>query len=265
MLEYYKCVSRVREETWIEMAGHSKWSNIKHKKGKADAQRAKMFTKLSRSITVAAKEGGADLEYNASLKSAIDKAKAENMPNDNIERAIKKGTGDLEGANYEEVQYEGYGPSGVAVFVECLTDNKNRTASDVRHAFEKPGGNLGADGCVSWMFDRKGLIVVNPSEGISEEEFMLEVIDMGADDFIAEDGYYEIITSVESFIDVKRGLEEAGYEIKSADLAYIPQNTVELTNSDDIKNMVKIIEMLEDSDDVQDVYHNWDIPDDLDI
>lgn len=247
------------------MAGHSKWSNIKHKKGKADAQRAKLFTKLSRYITVAAKEGGSDLDYNAALKAAVDKAKAENMPNDNIDRAIKKGTGDLEGANYEEVQYEGYGPSGVAVFVECLTDNKNRTASDVRHAFEKPGGNLGADGCVAWMFDRKGLIVVKDVKDLSEEEFMLEAIDLGADDFTAEEDYYEVVTSVENLIDVEKSLKSAGYNVSSAELAYIPQNTVELTDSDDIKNMVKIIEMLEDSDDVQNVYHNWDIPDDLEI
>ncbi len=249
------------------MAGHSKWSTIKRKKGKQDAQRGKLFTKLSRYITVAARDGGADPEYNAALKAAIDMAKAENMPNDNIDRAIKKGTGDLEGANYEEVQYEGYGPSGIAVLVECLTDNRNRTASDVRHAFDKFGGNLGSTGCVAWMFDRRGLLVLDESENedIDEETLMMESIDLGADDFSSEDGIIEIITSVEEFINVKNGLEEKGYKFTSADLAYLPQNTSKLESEEDIKNMIKMIEALEDSDDVQNVYHNWEIPDDLDL
>lgn len=247
------------------MAGHSKWSNIKNRKGKADSQRAKLFTKLSRYITVAAKEGGADLSYNTALKSAVDKAKAENMPNDNIERAIKKGTGDLEGANYEEVQYEGYGPSGVAVLVECLTDNRNRTASDVRHAFDKYGGNLGATGCVSWVFDRKGLIVIEKTESISEEELTLQAIEAGAEDFSSEEEVYEIITSVEDFISVRESLEKNGYSISSAELSHLPQNTVKLTEEIDVKNMIKMIEALEDSDDVQNVYHNWEVPEDLEI
>ena len=247
------------------MAGHSKWSTIKHKKGKQDAQRGKLFTKLSRYITVAARDGGADAEYNAALKAAIDKAKAENMPNDNIDRAIKRGTGDLDGVNYEEIQYEGYGPAGIAVFVEGLTDNRNRTASDVRHAFDKYGGNLGTTGCVSWMFDRKGLIVIEKSEDIDEETLTLEAIELGAEDFSSEDEVYEVITSVEDFTSVKLGLEDSGYELTSADLAYIPQNTSKLETDEDIKNMVKMIEVLEDSDDVQNVYHNWEIPDDLEI
>lgn len=247
------------------MSGHNKWSTIKHKKGKADAQRGKMFTKLSRYITVAVREGGSDPEYNTALKSAIEKAKAENMPNDNIDRAIKKGAGDVDGANYEEVQYEGYGPSGIAVLVECLTDNRNRTAADVRHAFDKSGGNLGSTGCVAWMFDRKGLLVVNKNDEIDEETFMLEAIDSGAEDFNAEDEYYEIITSVEDFSAVKEKLQEAGYAFSSADLAYLPQNTTKLETKEDIKNMIKLMEMLEDSDDVQNVYNNWDMPDDLDI
>lgn len=224
-----------------------------------------MFTKLSRYITVAVREGGSDPEYNTALKSAIEKAKAENMPNDNIDRAIKKGAGDVDGANYEEVQYEGYGPSGIAVLVECLTDNRNRTAADVRHAFDKSGGNLGSTGCVAWMFDRKGLLVVNKNDEIDEETFMLEAIDSGAEDFNAEDEYYEIITSVEDFSAVKEKLQEAGYAFSSADLAYLPQNTTKLETKEDIKNMIKLMEMLEDSDDVQNVYNNWDMPDDLDI
>jgi YebC/PmpR family DNA-binding regulatory protein len=224
-----------------------------------------MFTKLSRYITVAAKEGGVDLSYNAALKTAVDKAKAENMPNDNIERAIKKGTGDLDGANYEEVQYEGYGPSGVAVLVECLTDNRNRTASDVRHAFDKYGGNLGATGCVSWMFDRRGLIVIEKSDSVSEEELTLQSIEAGAEDFNAEDELYEIVTTVENFTTVKDSLAKEGYGISEAELLYLPQNTVKLTEESEVKNMVKMIEALEDSDDVQNVYHNWDVPDNLEI
>lgn len=247
------------------MAGHNKWSKIKNTKGKVDAQRGKIFTKLSRYITVAVKEGGADPEYNAALKSAIEKAKAENMPNDNIERAIKKGSGDLEGVNYEEIQYEGYGPSGIAVLVECLTDNRNRTASDVRHAFDKFGGNLGATGCVSWMFDRKGVLIIDKKESIDEERLMLESIDSGAEDFSSEEEYYEIITGIEEFALVRDILKEKGYEFSTSELAYIPQNTTKLDNDEDIKNMVKLIETLEDNDDVQNVYNNWDMPENLDI
>lgn len=247
------------------MAGHSKWANIKHRKGKADAQRGKMFTKLSRYITVAAREGGADMEYNSALKTAVEKAKAENMPNDNIDRAIKKGIGDLDGANYEEVQYEGYGPSGVAVLVECLTDNRNRTASDVRHAFDKFGGNLGATGCVGWMFDRRGLLTIAKSDDVSEDELTLQAIESGAEDFSSEEEVYEIVTAVEDFNSVKEALVAEGYELASADLVYLPQNTTALESQDDIKNMVKMIDALEDSDDVQNVYHNWEIPEDFEI
>ncbi|MDO5707009.1 MAG: YebC/PmpR family DNA-binding transcriptional regulator [Andreesenia angusta] len=247
------------------MAGHNKWSKIKNTKGKMDAQRGKIFTKISRYITVAVKEGGPDPEYNAALKSAIEKAKAENMPNDNIERAIKKGSGDIEGANYEEIQYEGYGPSGIAVLVQCLTDNRNRTASDVRHAFDKYGGNLGANGCVSWMFDRKGTIVIDRKDDIDEESLMMEAIELGAEDFISEEDYFEIITSVESFSEIRDKLKESGYEFSNAETAFIPQNTTKLETEEDIKNMTKMIEVLEDNDDVQEVYNNWDIPDDLDI
>lgn len=247
------------------MSGHSKWSTIKHKKGKADAQKGKIFTKFARYIAVAVREGGPDPEYNNNLKSAIEKAKAENMPNDNIERAIKKGSGDLDGVNYEEITYEGYGPGGIAVFVECLTDNRNRTASDVRHAFDKFGGNLGSSGCVSWMFDRKGLLIVDRDEEMDEEELMLIAIDAGAEDFNAEEECFEIITAPENYEQVKEALKKEEYNFSTAEVTYLPQNETKLDEEKDIKNMVKLIDALEDSDDVQEVFHNWDMPEDLDI
>ena len=245
------------------MAGHSKWSNIKNKKGKEDAKRAKEFTKLGREIMVAAREGGGDPEYNAALNAAIEKARAGNMPNDNIERAIKRGTGDLEGGNYEEVIYEGYGPGGVAVYVTCLTDNRNRTAADIRHAFEKYGGNLGQSGSVGFMFDRKGIIAIEKNENIDEETLMLEAIDLGAEDFIVDEYGYEVRTEPTDFNDVRDGLGKIGYEFAMAELSFIPQNTTKLTDQSDIDNMVKMIDLLEESDDVQEVYHAWDEPEDL--
>lgn len=241
------------------MSGHSKWHNIQNKKGKADAKRANTFTKLARYIAVAAREGGGDPAYNASLKAAIEKAKAENMPNDNIERAIKKGTGELEGAAYEEIMYEGYGPSGVALLVNCLTDNRNRTASDVRHAFDKFGGNLGQSGSVAFMFDRKGLIAIEKTDEIDEDELTLLAIELGAEDFTSEEDGFEIITSPASFNTVRDGLEDAGYSFAAAELTFIPQTYTALEAEEDIKNMEKMIDMLEDNDDVQEVYHNWDI------
>lgn len=247
------------------MAGHSKWNNIKNKKGKEDAKRGKIFTKMARYITVAVREGGSDPEYNAPLKNAIEKAKAENMPNDNMDRAIKKGMGDLDGANFQEIIYEGYGPSGVAVYVEALTDNKNRTASDVRHAFDKYGGNLGSTGCVGFMFDRKGLIVIEKTDDIDEEEMMMNAIEAGAEDISVEEEVFEIITGLEDLNTVRDALKEMDYKLASADLEYIPQTTSELTDEKDIKNMVKMLDMLEDNDDVQNVSHNWEIPDDLEI
>lgn len=247
------------------MAGHSKWNNIKNKKGKEDARRGKEFTKLARYIMVAAKEGGGDQEYNPALKAAIEKAKAANMPNDNIDRAIKKGTGELGAEIYEEITYEGYGPGGVAVYVSCLTDNRNRTASDVRHAFDKFGGNLGQTGCVSFMFDRKGLLVIEKTDSIDEDELMLQAIDFGAEDFSSDEYGYEIITSPEDFNNIRDLLSEKGYEFSVAEISFLPQNTTELTNEKDIKNMVKLIEVLEDSDDIQEIYHSWEIPDDLEI
>ena len=240
------------------MSGHSKWHNIANKKGKADARRANIFTKLGRYIMVAAREGGGDPDYNPSLKAAIDKAKAENMPNDNIERAIKKGTGELGGAAFEEIMYEGYGPSGVAIIVSCLTDNKNRTASDVRHAFDKGGGNLGQTGSVSFMFDRKGVIGIERVDSIDEDELTMTAIDLGAEDFESSDNGFEITTSPEEFNNVRNGLEEAGYTFAMAEISYVAQNNVSLTDEDDIKKMNKIIDLLEESDDVQEVYHNWE-------
>lgn len=242
------------------MAGHSKWNNIKNKKGKEDARRAKIFTKLGRYIMVAAKEGGGDPDYNPALKAAIEKAKAENMPNDNIDRAVKKGTGELGATNFEEITYEGYGPAGIAVFATCLTDNRNRTAPDVRHAFDKCGGNLGQSGCVSFMFDRKGLIAIERIDSIDEDELTMLAIDLGAEDFISEAEGFEIITSPEEFNDIRDGLQNNGYTFAMAEVTYIPQNTITLTNEEDIKNMEKLIDMLEDNDDVQEVYHNWQMP-----
>ena len=242
------------------MAGHSKWNNIKNKKGKEDAKRGKVFTKLGRYIMVAAKEGGGDPDYNPALKAAIEKAKAENMPNDNIERAVKKGSGELGADNFEEVIYEGYGPGGVAIFAACLTDNRNRTAPDVRHAFDKYRGNLGQDGCVTFMFDRKGIIAIERADKIDEDELTMLAIELGAEDFTAEDEGYEILTAPEDFATVRDGLKEAGYEFAMVEITYIPQNTIELTDEAELKDMENLIDMLEDLDDVQEVYHNWDMP-----
>lgn len=242
------------------MAGHSKWNNIKNKKGKEDAKRAKIFTKLGRYIMVAAREGGPDPEFNPALLAAIDKAKAANMPNDNIERAIKRGSGGLDEGNFEEIIYEGYGPSGIAVFAACLTDNRNRTAPDIRHAFDKCGGNLGQSGSVTFMFDRKGLIGIERQDSIDEDELTMLAIELGAEDFEASEEGFEIITTPEDFNGVKEGLSSEGYEFAMAELSYIPQSLVALTDEEDIKNMEKLIDMLEDNDDVQEVYHNWDMP-----
>lgn len=241
------------------MAGHSKWSNIKNKKGKEDAKRGKIFTKLGRYIMVAAREGGGDPEFNPALKAAIDKAKAANMPNDNIDRAVKKGTGELGGENFEEITYEGYGPGGVAVFAQCLTDNRNRTAPEIRHAFDKGGGNLGTPGSVSFMFDQKGIIAIEKSDNVDEDELTMLAIDLGAEDFTTEEEGYEITTEPTDFNAVRDGLDKEGFEFAMAEVIYIPQNTVELSDEDDIKNMEKLIDMLEDSDDVQSVFHNWEM------
>jgi YebC/PmpR family DNA-binding regulatory protein len=237
--------------------------NIEGRKNKQDAQRAKIFTKLGRYIMVAAREGGSDPEYNAALKTAIEKAKAANMPNDNIDRAVKKGAGELEGMSFEEITYEGYGPGGVAVLVEVLTDNRNRAAADIRHYFSKYGGNLGANGCVSFMFDRKGVLIIDREENMDDEEVMMEAIEAGAEDFSPEESYFEITTSPEDFSTVRDALKEAGYAFSTAEISYLPQNYQALQKQGEINNMNKLIDMLEDNDDVQNVYHNWDMPEDM--
>jgi YebC/PmpR family DNA-binding regulatory protein len=242
------------------MSGHSKWNNIKNKKGKEDARKGKVFTKLARYIMVAAKEGGPDPDYNPALKAAIEKAKAENMPNDNIERAIKKGTGELGGQAFEEIMYEGYGPSGIAIMVNCLTDNRNRTASDIRHAFDKFGGNLGQSGSVSFLFEKKGILAIEKNEEIDEEELTLLSIDLGAEDIYIEEDGYQIITDPKDFSKVEDGLKESGYNFIMAEISYIPQTALTLTDEKDIKNMNRLLELLEDNDDVQEVYHNWEMP-----
>lgn len=239
------------------MSGHNKWSKIKNKKGSEDARRGKVFTKMARAITVAVREGGADPEYNPSLKSVIEKARAENMPNDNIDRAIKKASGDGDSANYENIVYEGYGPEGVAVIVECLTDNRNRTASDVRHYFDKFGGNLGQNGSVSFMFQRKGLLLID-AESLDEEEVMMDSLDAGAEDFEADDGIFVINTAMEDFAQVRDALLDKGYKFVKSDLVYEPSNYVKINDESNVDKMEKLIDNLEDSDDVQQVSHNWD-------
>ena len=231
--------------------------NIIARKGKQDAKKAKIFTKYARVIAVAAREGGADPEYNAALKTAIDKAKAMNMPNDNIDRAIKKGAGAGEGDNFENVVYEGYGPGGVAVIIEALTDNKNRTAGNVRYYLDKNGGNLGTSGCVGFMFDRKGQIMIANEGEITEDEVMEAALEAGAEDIIADEEGFEIITAPEDFNAVKDALSEAGYEMLDADVKMIPQTTVKL-EGDSVQKMEKMIDMLEDDDDVQQIHHNWE-------
>ena len=240
------------------MSGHSKWNNIKHKKEKSDAQKAKIFTKMGREIAVAAKAGGPDPEVNGRLKDAIAKARSFNMPNDNIQRVIKKAAGDLNTDNYEDITYEGYGIGGVAVIVETLTDNRNRTAGDLRHYFDKFGGNLGTNGSVSWMFDEKGMIIVAKSDDVDEEMLMMDALDVGADDFNGEGEFYEISTSPADLRAVRDALEEKGYKFESAGVEKIPQTTVRLTDEHDILMMEKLIESLEDNDDVQEIYHNWE-------
>ncbi|NLX18477.1 MAG: YebC/PmpR family DNA-binding transcriptional regulator [Desulfobulbus sp.] len=244
------------------MAGHSKWSTIKRKKGANDAKRGKIFTKLIREITIAAKMGGGDPEGNPRLRSAITAAKGENMPKDNIDRAIKKGTGDLGGAVYEEIMYEGYGPGGVAVLVETMTDNKNRTVADIRHFFAKSGGNLGEFGCVAWMFDRKGTLTVN-KEDTSEDELMDTALEAGAEDVVEEEDSFQVITSPETFNDVVEYLEKSGVPFTGAELAMIPKNTVEVVEEQAAKSLLRLLESLEDHDDVQKVHANFDISDDL--
>ena len=242
------------------MSGHSKWHNIQKTKGAADAKRSQAFTKIAREMIVAVKEGGSgDPNNNSRLATVIAKAKAANMPNDNIKRTIDKALGAGSTDSFEKVVYEGYGPSGVAVIVEALTDNRNRTAPEVRHLFDKYGGNMGASGCVSWSFDRKGVIVIDNEDGdLDEETVMMDALDCGAEDFSAEETIFEITTSPDDFNAVTAALEGRGYVFAEAEIQMVPQNYIQLTNEDDIKNMTKLIDLLEDNDDVQNVWHNWD-------
>jgi YebC/PmpR family DNA-binding regulatory protein len=243
------------------MSGHNKWSTIKHKKGAADARRGKVFTKLIKEITVAARMGGGDANANPRLRAAVAVAKTENMPKDNIERAIKKGTGELEGVNYEESVYEGYGPSGAAVYVESLTDNKNRAVAEIRHIFSKAGGNLGENGCVAWMFDKKGYMAVKKST-VDEDALMEKALDAGAEDVREDDANFEIITSPEDFETVRKSLEAAGIACIDAEVTMLPQTTTNLEGKD-AEKMIRMMEALEDCDDVQKVYTNADIPEDM--
>ncbi len=244
------------------MSGHSKWNNIKRKKEKADGAKAKIFTKIGRELTVAVKEGGsADPNANSRLKDCIAKAKAANVPNDNIERIIKKAAGDGNADNYEDVTYEGYGPSGVAVIVEALTDNRNRTAADVRHAFDKFGGNLGTTGCVSFMFNKKGVIVVE-REGLDEDTVMADALEAGASDFAADEDVFEISTEPNDFSGVREDLEAKGYEFVSAEVEMVPDTYTQIADPEVAEKMQKLLDLLEDSDDVQNVWHNWDAPED---
>ena len=241
------------------MSGHSKFANIKHKKEKNDAKKGKIFTIIGREIAVAVKEGGAVRENNSKLRDVIAKAKSNNMPNDTIERGIKKAAGDAEGVNYEEVTYEGYGPSGTAIIVKALTDNKNRTASNVRNAFTKGGGNVGTQGCVSYMFDEKGQIIIDKEEcAMDSDDLMMLALDAGADDFSEEDDSYEVVTSPEDFSAVREALEKEGIAMASAEVTMIPQTYVTLSDENDIKQLNRTLDLLDEDDDVQDVYHNWD-------
>ncbi len=247
------------------MAGHSKWANTKHRKARADAQKGKIFTKLAREITVAAREGGDDLETNFTLRLAVQKARDNNMPNENIQRAMQKGTGNQEGSSYEQASYEGYAVGGVAVLLEAMTDNRNRTVAEIRHIFSRYDGSLGESGCVSWMFDRKGYLSVNKSEmEVDEDELMMAALEAGAEDVeLEDDGTYSITTELENFEAVKNQLTAQGIPIASSDVTMLPSNTIEITDPDAADRIINLIEALDDHDDVQNVYANYDIPDEM--
>lgn len=244
------------------MSGHSKWHNIQAKKGKVDAKRGKIFTKIGKEIAVAAKMGGSSLDTNAKLRDVVAKAKSNNMAQDTITRAIKKGAGEMDGVNYEEIVYEGYGANGVAVIVNSLTDNKNRTASNVRYAFDRNSGNMGSTGCVSFMFSKKGQIIIERKEGMDEDELMMLALDAGAEDFSSEEEIFEIITSMEEFSKIRETLEKEGYEFMSAEITMIPDMYVSL-NMEDAEKVQKLIDKLEDDDDIQDVYTNAEFPEEF--
>ena len=242
------------------MSGHSKWHNIQAKKGKADAQRGAVFTKIGREIAIAVREGGANPESNGKLRDIIAKAKANNMPNDNIQRSIKKASGELSNVVYEEITYEGYAPGGVAVIVDTISDNRNRTASDVRHCFAKYGGNLGTTGSVGFMFDERGVLVIEREPGSDEDEMMMIALDAGAEDVKVEEDVFEILTAPNDFSTVRENLEKQGYTFLSAEVQKIPQNTVAVTDPDTILKIQKMLDLLEENDDVQNVFHNADLP-----
>ncbi len=243
------------------MSGHSKWASIKHKKGALDAKRGRIFTRLIREITVAAKLGGGDPTGNARLRSAIQAAKAENMPKDNIDRAIKKGTGELAGVSYEEVSYEGYGPGGVALLLDCLTDNKNRTVADIKYVFDRHGGNLGEPGCVSWIFEKKGLFLFDKDK-VDEERLIEIALEAGADDVRPSDDEFEVITTPGEFEKVKKAFTDAGLPFTLAEISMIPQNTIRLEGKK-AEQMLNLMEALEENDDISHVYANFDIPDEV--
>lgn len=248
----------------IKMSGHSKWANIKHKKGKQDAAKGKIFTKLGRELIVAAKMGGANPDGNFRLKIAIQKAKAANMPNDNIQRAIQKGAGGQDNDNYEELTYEGYGPGGVAVMIKALTDSRNRTAGEIRHIFSKNGGNMGETGCVNWMFAKKGILSLDKEKvTLSEDDLMLLALECGAEDISYEEDEVQIFTETDSFQEVKEGLEREGLQFDNAEITMIPENTVEVNDLEQAKLLIRLMDYLDDHDDVQDTFTNFDIPDEI--
>ncbi|MFA6309530.1 MAG: YebC/PmpR family DNA-binding transcriptional regulator [Clostridia bacterium] len=240
------------------MSGHSKFANIKHRKEKSDSQRAKIFTKIGREIAVVVKQGGADPEGNSKLKDVIAKAKAANVPNDTIARSIKKAAGDIDSTNYEEISYEGYGPGGVAVIVETMTDNRNRTAAEIRHSFDKYGGNMGTTGCVTFMFNKMGVILIEQTGKIDEEKLMTELLDYGIEDFNVEDEYIEILTDPGSFSEVREALEKKGFEFEQAEVSMVPATMTKLTDARQAELMEKLIDSMEELDDVLNIYHNWE-------
>ncbi len=247
------------------MAGHSKWANTKHRKARADAQKGKIFTKLAREITVAAREGGDDLDANFTLRLAVQKARDNNMPNENIQRSIQRGTGNQEGSSYEQAYYEGYAVDGVAVLLEVMTDNRNRTVAEIRHIFSRYNGSLGESGCVAWMFNRKGYMTVNKNElNIDEDELMIAALDAGAEDVeLEDDGTYSITTELENFEAAKNQMVDQGIPIASSEVTMIPSNTIEINDPDSADKIIRLMEALDDHDDVQNVYANFDIPDQL--
>jgi YebC/PmpR family DNA-binding regulatory protein len=244
------------------MSGHSKWANIKHKKGAADAKRGKVFGKLIKEITIAARMGGSDPDGNPRLRSAIASAKSENMPKDNVERAIKKGAGEIDGEIYEEILYEGYGPGGVAVLVECMTDNRNRTVADIRSSFSKSGGNLGESGCVAWMFDKKGSILIEKDK-IEEEKLMDLALEAGAEDVVDEDDIFQVLTEPDDFNTIRESLEGDGLEFIEAKISMVPKNVVDVAEEKVARRLMVLLDTLEDCDDVQNVHANFDIPDEI--